>query len=116
MCSHFIAIENDPYRLSMERAQMRDKVLSFVAAAALLASVDAAYAKGPVTLTDGQLDKVTAGDSASQTAFLVSVSTAELNKLLAFSNAAVGFLNGVPPSPITTPASIGSLTTGVFTP
>ena len=48
---------------------MRSKVVGLVAAAALLASVGvanaeenaAAKAKGPVTLTDNQLDKVTAG-------------------------------------------------------
>ena len=45
--------------------QMRNKGLSVVAAVALLASVGAAYAKGPVTLTDGQLDKITAGDATS---------------------------------------------------
>ena len=77
---------------------MRNKGLSFLAAAALLTSVGAAYAKGPVTLTDRQLDKVIAGDAASQTAFLVGVSTDELNRLLAISNFAVGFLNGVSPT------------------
>ena len=40
-------------------------LVSVVAAAALLMSVGAAYAKGPVTLTDGQLDKITAGDATS---------------------------------------------------
>jgi hypothetical protein len=83
---------------------MSGKVLSLVAATALLASVGAANAaenaaakaKGPVTLTDNQLDTVTAGDAASQTAFLLSVSTAELNRLLAISNFTIGFLNGVP--------------------
>jgi hypothetical protein len=95
---------------------MRDKVLSFVAAAALLASVDAAYAKGPVTLTDGQLDKVTAGDSASQTASLLAASTTELNNLLAISNFTVDFLNGVPLSQLPALPSIGSLTTGIVTP
>ena len=79
---------------------MSGKVLSLVAAAALLASVGAANAaenaKGPVTLTDNQLDTVTAGDAASQTAFLLSVSTAELNRLVAISNFTIGFLNGVP--------------------
>jgi hypothetical protein len=84
----------------METVQMRDKVLSLVAATALMASVGVAYAKGPVTLTDDQLDKVTAGDAASQTAFLVGVSTNELNTLLALSNFFVGFLNGVPLSPL----------------
>jgi hypothetical protein len=45
--------------------QLRNKGLSVVAAVALLASVGAAYAKGPVTLTDSQLDKITAGDATS---------------------------------------------------
>jgi hypothetical protein len=91
---------------------MGDKVLSLVAAAALLASVGVANAKGPVTLTDGQLDKVTAGDAASQTAFLVGVSTVELNRLVTLSNFAVGLLNGFPlaPLPNTTP-SLPSLPT-----
>jgi hypothetical protein len=62
----------------------------------MLAENAAAKAKGPVTLTDNQLDTVTAGDAASQTAFLLSVSTAELNRLLAISNFTIGFLNGVP--------------------
>jgi hypothetical protein len=61
---------------------MRNRSLSVVAALALLTSVSAAYAKGPVTLTDGQLDKVTAGNVA----FLLAVSQAELNALLAISN------------------------------
>jgi hypothetical protein len=85
---------------------MSSKVLSLVAAAALLASVGAANAaenatanvvpkaKGPVTLTDNQLDRVTAGDAASQTAFLLATSTAELNNLLAISNFTIGFLSG----------------------
>jgi hypothetical protein len=50
---------------------MRSRVVGLVAAAALLASVGianaeenaAAKAKGPVTLTDNQLDKVTAGSA-----------------------------------------------------
>jgi hypothetical protein len=54
--------------LFMERSTMPSRVVGFVAAAALLASVgianaaDArANAKGPVNLTDVQLDNVTAG-------------------------------------------------------
>ena len=91
---------------------MSSKVLGLVAAAALLASVGAANAaenaaakaKGPVTLTDNQLDTVTAGDAASQTAYLLSVSTNELNNLLTISNFTLGFLNGVPqPLPGLTP-------------
>ena len=81
---------------------MSGKVLSLVAAAALLASLGVANAaenaavkgKGPVTLTDNQLDTVTAGDAASQTAFLLATSTAELNNLLAISNFTIGFLSG----------------------
>jgi hypothetical protein len=56
---------------------MHNKGLSVVAAVALLTSVGAAYAKGPVTLTDSQLDKVTAGDAASLTTFVVGISTLE---------------------------------------
>jgi hypothetical protein len=40
---------------------MRNKVIGVVSAAALLASVGVANAKGPVKLSDVQLDKVTAG-------------------------------------------------------
>ena len=42
-----------------------------------------ANAKGPVTLTDNQLDKVTAGATAAD---LLAFSTATLNNLLANSN------------------------------
>jgi hypothetical protein len=84
----------------MESVQMRNKILGLVAAAALLASVGGAYAKGPVTLTDGQLDKATAGDVA----FLLAVSTAELNNLLALSNFFLRFLNPLSTIPPTNPA------------
>ena len=40
---------------------MSVKFLSFIAAAAVLASIGMANAKDPVKLTDSQLDKVTAG-------------------------------------------------------
>jgi hypothetical protein len=49
----------------MRESMMRSKVVGLVAAAALSASVGIANTKGPVKLTDGQLDKVTAG--ATQT-------------------------------------------------
>jgi hypothetical protein len=49
---------------------MSSKLLSIVAAAALLVSVGVANAKEPVKLTNGQLDKVTAG------AFNVQIPTA----------------------------------------
>ena len=81
---------------------MRSKTVGFVAAAALLASIGIANAKGPVTLTDNQLDKVTAGATAADilgfsTATLNNLvansnSTAPLNNLLAISNQTVGFL------------------------
>ena len=78
---------------------MSSKVLGLVAAAALLASVGIANAadatanaaKGPVKLTDNQLDTVTAGATAAD---LLASSTATLNNLLAISNRTVGFLNG----------------------
>jgi hypothetical protein len=41
------------------------QVLYLVAAAALLASGGVANAKGPLTLTDSQLDKVTAGAAST---------------------------------------------------
>ena len=77
---------------------MRDKVLSLVAAAALLASVGGAYAKGPVTLTDVQLDTVTAGD--------------ELSSLLALTDSIITFLN----APLTASASLRGGETGTVTP
>jgi hypothetical protein len=90
----------------MERMQMRDKVLSVVAATALLASVGVANAQGPVTLTDGQLDKATAGAAATSTnqvGFLLGTSTNELNNLLTLSYFTIGLLNGafLPTVPVT---------------
>jgi hypothetical protein len=64
---------------------MHGKIVGLVAAAALMASVGIANAKGPVTLTDGQLDKITAGDS--QTSATLAASTAQLNALLAANTA-----------------------------
>jgi hypothetical protein len=68
---------------------MRGKVVGLVAGAALLASVGIANAKGPVKLTDGQLDKITAGDSAS----ILASSTQLLNTLVATSTNTVVTLN-----------------------
>jgi hypothetical protein len=59
-----MSVEN-VYDNVMGDSRMRHIVLSLVAATALLASVGAAAAKDPVKLTDVQLDKVTAGDAAS---------------------------------------------------
>jgi hypothetical protein len=86
---------------------MRNKVLSVMAATALLASVGVANAKGPnaqgpVELKDVQLDKVTAGASSTdETATLLANSTATLNRLLTITNFTLGFLSGVPQSPLT---------------
>jgi hypothetical protein len=74
---------------------MSGKFLSLVAAVALLASVGganaaenaAAKAKGPVTLTDNQLDTVTAGDAAS----LLAANYQLLNNLLALNTKLVAF-------------------------
>jgi hypothetical protein len=71
---------------------MHGKVVGLVAAVALLASVGIANAKGPVKLTDGQLDKVTAGASASST---LASSTALLNTLVAANTNTVVALNGL---------------------
>jgi hypothetical protein len=70
---------------------MHGKVVGLVAAVALLASVGIANAKGPVTLTDGQLDKITAGASASS---INASSTQLLNTLVAASTNTVIALNG----------------------
>jgi hypothetical protein len=70
---------------------MHGKVVGLVAAVALLASVGIANAKGPVTLTDGQLDKITAGASASS---INASATQELNTLVAVSTNTVVALNG----------------------
>ena len=70
---------------------MHGKVVGLVAAVALLASVGIANAKGPVTLTDGQLDKITAGASASS---INASSTQLLNTLVTVSTNTVVALNG----------------------
>jgi cytochrome oxidase Cu insertion factor (SCO1/SenC/PrrC family) len=87
----------------VERVRMRSNILSLVAAAALLASVGAANAadhatanaadhapvnaKGPVKLTDNQLDTVTAGDAAS----LLAANYQLLNTLLTLNTNLVAF-------------------------
>jgi hypothetical protein len=71
---------------------MHGKLVGLVAAAALLASVGTANAKGPVKLTDGQLDNITAGASASST---LASSTALLNTLVAANTNTVVALNGL---------------------
>jgi hypothetical protein len=59
----------------MESSAMRSNVVGLVAAAALLASVGIANAKSPVKLTDGQLDDITAGASATSASLAASVAT-----------------------------------------
>jgi hypothetical protein len=82
---------------------MRSNILSLVAAASLLASVGAANAadhaptnaadhatakaKGPVKLSDNQLDTVTAGDAAS----LLAANYQLLNTLLTLNTNLVAF-------------------------
>jgi hypothetical protein len=72
---------------------MRKIVFSLVAATVLLASVGAAFANGPVKLTDVQLDKVTAGDAPTASS-LLAASTTELNNLLTISSLGLGLLTG----------------------
>jgi hypothetical protein len=90
---------------------MSGKFVGLVAAAALLASVGVAnaadhataHAKGPVSLTDNQLDTVTAG-ATNQVAFLTAISAADVSRLTAITNFTLGFLSGVPqPFPAFTP-------------
>jgi hypothetical protein len=50
-----------PATASIREQKMSVKFLSFIVAAAVLVSIGMANAKDPVKLTDGQLDKVTAG-------------------------------------------------------
>ena len=79
---------------------MAGKVVGLVAAAALMASVGIANAKGPVRLTDAQLDKVTAGASntsvnvaaTQQLNTLLAANTQQLNNQLAIFNAFSTFL------------------------
>src|ERR1700730_12281301 len=59
----------------MESGAMRSKVVGLVSAAARLPSVGIANAKSPVKLTDGQLDKITAGASLNSASLAASVAT-----------------------------------------
>jgi len=79
---------------------MGGRAVGLVAAAALMASVGIANAKGPVKLTDAQLDKVTAGASntsvnvaaTQQLNTLLAANTQQLNNQLAIFNAFSTFL------------------------
>jgi hypothetical protein len=87
---------------------MHGKFVGLVAAAALLASVGVANAKGPVTLTDSQLDKITAGDTQTSVNVaatqelntLVAISTQTVANLTALSNFQLGFFNALTTVPI----------------
>src|SRR5882672_4952202 len=59
--------------LNYGESTMSRKVVGLVAAAALLASVGIANAEGPVKLTDGQLDKITAGASPTSASLAASL-------------------------------------------
>src|SRR5258708_34820037 len=61
--------------LDYGESAMSGKVVGLVAAAALLASVGIANAEGPVKLTDGQLDKITAGASPTSASVAANVAT-----------------------------------------
>jgi hypothetical protein len=95
---------------------MRDKVLGLVAAAALLASVGGAYAKGPVTLTDGQLDTVTAGDTLGSLLALTNFTIAFLSGVSLSSPSPSGSLGGGATGTVTPSASLGAAATGTVTP
>jgi hypothetical protein len=104
METYFRVVLNDPQGANYGESTMIGKVLSLVAAAGLLASVGVANAadhatanaKGPVNLTDNQLDKVTAGAATNEVAFLTAISAIDVSRLTAISNFTLGFLNGVP--------------------
>jgi hypothetical protein len=73
---------------------MSGKVLSLVAAAALLlASVGIANAKSPVELTDVQLDEITAGDTQTSANVAAKVLAATVNVNVAADNLATAALN-----------------------
>jgi hypothetical protein len=87
---------------------MSGKVVGLVAAVALLASVGIANAKGPVKLTDVQLDKITAGDTQTSVNVaatqelntLIAISTQTVNNLTALSNFELGFFNAFSTVPL----------------
>lgn len=86
---------------------MTGKLLSFVAAAALLASIGVANAKEPVKLSDGQLDKVTAG----ATNFAIPVAAS----LLANGAGGLGGVNQFSPSTATVTQTIIPTQLNLFT-
>jgi hypothetical protein len=87
--------------------KMTSRLLGLVAAAALLVSVGVANAKDPVKLSDGQLDKVTAG------AFNVQIPTAEA--LLANGAGGAGGVNQFSPSTATVTQTVVPTAFNLFT-
>ena len=83
------------------------KLLGIVAAVALLASIGAASAKDPVKLTDGQLDKVTAGASVTQVPIAAS--------LLANGAGGAGGINQFSPSTATVTQTNSAVGFNLFT-
>jgi hypothetical protein len=86
---------------------MKGKLLSLVAAVALLASIGVANAKEPVKLSDGQLDKVTAG------AFNVQIPTAAA--LVANGAGGRGGVNQFSPSTATVTQTVVPTSFNLFT-
>jgi hypothetical protein len=68
---------------------MRSNVVGLVTAAVLLTSVGIANAEGPVKLTDGQLDNITAGASPASASVAANVATTGALNYAGAVNAAV---------------------------
>jgi hypothetical protein len=73
---------------------VRSKVVGLAAAAALSASVGIAHATGPVKLTDGQLDKITAGATLTSANLAGNVTATHLQATVSgnqlYSNSSTG--------------------------
>jgi hypothetical protein len=92
----------------MERSAMRSNVVGLVAAAALLASVGIANAKSPVTLTDGQLDGITAGASLTSASLAASVATTAALNYAGAVNTAVAANLAAMANPFAVGAAVGA--------
>ena len=73
---------------------VRSKVIGLAAAAALSASVGIAHATGPVKLTEGQLDKITAGATLTSANLAGNVTATHLQATVSgnqlYSNSSTG--------------------------
>jgi hypothetical protein len=85
---------------------MNGKVLSLVTAAALLSSIGAPSAQGPMRLSDDQLDKVTAGANFSE--------MPALNSFLVNGSNGAGGVNQFSPSIATVVPTITNVDLCVF--